>query len=295
MHPTSAASLLPPRRAMHARCALGLTVLELLVSMAVMSSLMTLLLPALQASREAARNLQCQQHLRQIGLALQQYHELEGSLPAGWQIDAAGESATGWAPPILPHLEEGSLNRVIGLDLSFTRFSSFAVQLTPQVFLCPSDTAEPKFELFAEQGQHETEAQDSRDVLVTLPHANYVGVFGTIDPDDVDGNTGDGVFIQQQPHHWRDVTRGLSHVVLVGERTARRLPSTWLGFVLDGEDAAGRIVGHADMGPNREDADECEFDSRHSGHVNFLWCDGHVDATADGIDSGVYRSCARLH
>lgn len=86
--------------------------------------------------------------------------------------------------------------------------------------------------------------------------------------------------------------RGLSSSLLVGERTARKLPSTWVGFLTNGEDAAGRIVGFADRGPNRDSADECEFASRHPGCVNFLWADGHVSTIADNIAPNTYRQLA---
>jgi prepilin-type processing-associated H-X9-DG protein len=79
----------------------------------------------------------------------------------------------------------------------------------------------------------------------------------------------------------------------VGERTTRKLPSTWLGFDTGGEDAPGRVAGSVMLGPNRADSDECDFESRHPGHVNFLWADGHVRAMADGIDQSVYRASGR--
>lgn len=60
-----------------------------------------------------------------------------------------------------------------------------------------------------------------------------------------------------------------------------------------GEDAAGRIVGCATDGPNRANTDECEFDSRHCGHVNFAWVDGHVSSVQDDIDPLVYQQFAR--
>jgi prepilin-type processing-associated H-X9-DG protein len=119
-------------------------------------------------------------------------------------------------------------------------------------------------------------------------------VFGTLDPDSVPGEAGDGMFVERRGHRAEEVARGLSHVLLVGERTARKLPSTWLGIAIAGEDAAGRIVGHADLGPNRADADECEFDSRHASHVNFAWADAHVTSVSDEIDCQLYRQSAQL-
>jgi prepilin-type processing-associated H-X9-DG protein len=275
------------------RCLSGITVLELLVTMTTLSALASLMLPAIQATRESARDLQCQNNLRQIGVALHEFHDAHGELPAGWNPDSSGTTAFGWAAAILPQLEEPRLSRDVDLNRRVTESSHVVLTTTPETLLCPSDPAEPTFDLFAESGAHEAHAQDSRLALATLPRANFIGVFGTIDPDDVPGAMGDGTFVEGKAYRLADLSRGLSHTVVIGERTARKLPSTWLGIVMAGEDAAGRLVGHADLGPNRDDADECEFDSRHPEHVNFLWGDGHVESVAAGIDRQVYRESAR--
>ena len=131
------------------------------------------------------------------------------------------------------------------------------------------------------------------DILVELPHANYIGVYGTSDPDQRGEIDGGGTFIARDAIRFRDLTNGLSQVAVVAERTARRLPSTWLGFHVHGEDAAGRVLGFAALGPNRVEADECEFDSRHPGCINMLFADGHVRSVADDIDATVYRQMAQ--
>jgi prepilin-type processing-associated H-X9-DG protein len=275
-----------------ARRARGLTIVELLMSSAILSTLMALLLPAVQASREASRNVSCQNHLRQIGVALTDHHDRRGALPPGWSVDASGESALGWLPFVLAELEETGLSRELDVTQPLTPISP-RLSTTPAVLLCPADVAEPSFDLFVEIGDHETHAQESQQTLVILPAASYLGVFGTTDPDHLSGTSGDGTFIEDRSCRFAEITRGLSHVMLVGERTARKLPSTWLGVVLKGEDSAGRLTGYCDLGPNRPDADECEFDSRHPGHVNFLWGDGHVDAVADHVDRQLYQQLAR--
>jgi prepilin-type processing-associated H-X9-DG protein len=270
----------------------GMTILELLVVMSSLTVLLSLLLPAIQAAREATRNVECTHNLRQIGLALHAYQDSHRTLPAGWQPDEMRESSYGWATEILPQLEETCLSEKIERSPAIHALPRKVRTTTPSVYLCSSDPGEPEFPMFAEIGEHGSHAQLSAQILVTLPRASYVGVFGTIDPDDVPGESGDGIFVARRGYRFEENERGASHLLMVGERTTRKLPSTWLGFAAAGEDAAGRIVGHANLGPNRDDADECEFDSRHPGHVNFAWADGHVSGISDDVDRVVYRQSA---
>jgi prepilin-type processing-associated H-X9-DG protein len=271
--------------------AIGMTVLELLVVMTVITLLAGLLLPAIQVAREAARNVQCENHLRQIGVAIHTYHDVHHMLPAGWHANCDGQTAFGWAPYLLPELEETNLFSLI----DFRKPTSSLVEIlsiTPKMFDCPSDDAEPQFDLYEELGSHGAFGQDSKHLLVTLPEANYVGVFGNTDPDITPLGIGDGPFIKDRTLRFVEIERGLGKVMFVGERTARKLPSTWLGMYVNGEDAQNRLVGWAGQGPNRSDADEGEFDSRHPGHVNFLWGDGRVQAVADDVEQRVYQDSA---
>ncbi len=271
----------------------GLTILELLVAVTILSFLLTILLPAIQAAREATRNTHCMSNLHQIGVALHAYHDAHRAFPVGWQPEATHKSSYGWAAAILREIEEPALYLQINHKCPIDTVSDAVRSTTPSVFLCPSDPGELVFPLYAEIGDHDVQSQVSTQILVTLPRANYMGVFGTTDPDDVLGTSGDGLFIQCQGRRMGEVSRGLSHVVSVGERTARKLASTWLGIATQGEDAAGRIVGYNDVGPNRDNADECEFDSRHPGHANFTWADGHVASIHDDVDRKIYRQLAQ--
>lgn len=283
------------------------TVLELLVSISIIGILLALLLPAIGAARESARRVQCIAHLRQVGIALHGHHDTQQSLPAGWKFDPSGQTAFGWSVSLLPFMDQMTLSDRIDRKRSIDDpLHSTARNTVLDVMLCPSDITESTFILFAEsdeplEGGGALEAvgvpeDDDEDIaLVRLPTANYVGVFGTLEPDDrIPAPLGDGAFLENRPVRFREFGRGLSNTMVVGERTMAQVPSTWFGVSLAGEDAAARIVGSALEGVNHPLADECDFSSRHPGGANFLWGDGHVSFVSEEIDLYQYHEWSKL-
>ena len=132
---------------------LGFTVLELLTVLAITSVLLGLVLPAINSAREAARRMQCANNLRQVGIALHDYHDLNGSLPAGWRLDSSQQTAFGWASAILPHVEQRNVAAQIDFRSRIDFVGNATVRsMTPSVFICPSDVHEPTFALFEEHG-----------------------------------------------------------------------------------------------------------------------------------------------
>jgi prepilin-type N-terminal cleavage/methylation domain-containing protein/prepilin-type processing-associated H-X9-DG protein len=133
----------------------GFTLIELLVVIAIIAVLIALLLPAVQSAREAARRIQCTNNLKQLGLAMHNYHETVNSFPIGVlgirspNLYAKAGDPTGainrrtWAFMVLPYLEQGPLFQSVNFSLPFNPPTGAANNTVSEtlinVYLCPSD------------------------------------------------------------------------------------------------------------------------------------------------------------
>ncbi len=316
----------PPRPPKHA----GFTLIELLVVIAVIAILVALLLPAAQQVREAARRSQCRNHLKQIGLALHNYHETFGTLPPGNVHKAGNENtasvaAWGWGAFILPQVEQSPLFdrlQVNQRDLDAVLRDNTLNTLTQTpitVFRCPSDTAPERNNKRSFNDPYDADFTNGPAHLAT---SNYIAVHGTrwSTPQQWIANGRDpfGTFWGDSSVRFRDITDGTSNTFFVGERDWDCLAGVWPGvrnYTGNGNVGNRQHLGLVDVKLNDPALDasgnaECErgFSSKHPGGGHFVLGDGrvmfvseniHFDNTnlnatnADAANMGLYQRLGR--
>jgi prepilin-type N-terminal cleavage/methylation domain-containing protein/prepilin-type processing-associated H-X9-DG protein len=284
----------------------GFTLIELLVVIAIIGLLVALLLPAVQAAREAARRGQCVNNLKQLGLALQTYESASRVFPSGYisGFDASGNDTGpgwGWATLLLPQIEQKPLYDSINFNLAIEDNANATSRLTRlAVHLCPSDN-EPVSWWAVTRDATGTPLQN----VCQVAGGNYVGVYGTSDP----GIDGDGIFYRDSNTSIANITDGTAQTLALGERARALGVATWVGSVTgtalfpledDGigyprvESAPGMILGHAggNITPGSPQGEVNQFYSRHPGGLNFGFADGHVLFLKTTMNYRTFRALA---
>lgn len=231
----------------------GFTLIELLVTIAIIGILIAMLLPAVQAVREAARRIQCTNNLKQLALAAHQYHDTVGTFPPAIllsQYDSATSKyrGTNLFVFLLPHLEQGGLYDSWDFGDPNTNFSGGRSARSAQGpnLLCPS---EPESENPLYYPAQLTGSSTDRYINVT----NYAGNAGTRSYHPSSGLiTTDGIFFMagpgsqpeanQKPVRLADITDGTSSTFLFGERN--RWDTNYNTFAEQGWDWAFRYYGN---------------------------------------------------
>lgn len=121
------------------RC--GFTLIEMLVTIAIIGVLMSLLLPAVQQAREAARRTSCRNNLKLFGLALHNYHSVHTSFPLGNSAALPGNFFANANAMLLPYFEESALHQLYNYELPWWRQSREVAGTAVNVFVCPSNSS----------------------------------------------------------------------------------------------------------------------------------------------------------
>ncbi len=201
------------------------TLIELLVVIAIIGLLIALLLPAVQAAREAARRTQCRNHLKQLGLALNGYHETHGTFPPGrmrGMVDGQGRCFSAYAH-LLPFLDAAPLYQRINFhaDPEDPAANGVALGQTIPFFLCPSDSARV------------LQSNTVGGVIINSAVHNYPLNTGTtypVSPRNPGGVPVTGVFFENSRVRFADLVDGSSGTVCMSETIkAEGGPNVWDG------------------------------------------------------------------
>ena len=282
----------------------GFTLVELLVVIAIIGILIALLLPAVQAAREAARRSQCSNHFRQVGVAMHNYHSAHATFPTGLYLWYANDCADpgkgphtgkryygwGWATFILPYIEQNDLYDQFDFSLdSYASNPSFraGAEFIP-TYLCPSD-AQGK-ELVSCCGSIRNGATDLEDLAKT----NMAGVADSIDwscDGQIPDPNADGVLYQRSRVKASQIADGTSNTLMVGEMIGSG-PNTNGGYFWTTWDVLHTVNGinypvrllQAGFAFSPWSLADNGFASYHPGGCHFTLADGSVQFLTETID-----------
>jgi prepilin-type processing-associated H-X9-DG protein len=213
--------------------------------------LAALLIPAVQSAREAARRMACTNNLKQIGLAMHNYHDAYGAFPAPYVTDAAGKPMHSWRVALLPFLGRQDLYDLYNFNEPWDSPDNLMVERRmPDVYRCPSSTS-------AKAGSTLT---------------SYVVIVG-----DPVAPRPQSVFV---PNHWTklsEIIDGSSNTLLVVE-TAN--PVSWT--CPDTDPTYEKLVAQAEVGPSA-------IGSEHPGGANVVFADGSAQFLPLSIDLQIIR------
>ncbi|AGA30834.1 DUF1559 domain-containing protein [Singulisphaera acidiphila] len=295
----------------------GFTLIELLVVISIIGILIALLLPAVQAAREAARRAQCTNNLKQLALAAHNYESANGCFPMGSPVKVATYSS-GWIKAgeydwghsifvaMLPQMEQSALFNAVNFSLNIEMPENMTIHPSQiNALLCPSDST---------GWQIDTPTQWANYPGFRVAHGSYSGSTGTWShwawsPSSTPSlatlaSQDNGIFFVNSRTRIADVTDGTSNTILLGERALPDRYRTFTNWWFSGWTGASLFDTLTAMNPQRlvaisslpapgpsdwpgvqDNALMNSASSRHPGGANFAMADGSVRFLKETIQS----------
>ena len=288
----------------------GFTLVELLVVLAIIGLLVALILPAVQQAREAARRVQCKSNLKQLGLALHNYHDVHRIFPINYgsgNYDATNRGAS-WMQMILPYIEQQNLYGRIRFGSAVEDPVNAEVAASPiPLFLCPSDSNEGRMDFRANVG----------GILGLQNYKACAGSnwnWGDFSPvtsksgrnaDNPDGlEHGNGLICRGGNGHpvttrLADVRDGSTTTFALGEAVPEWCRHTWW-YWFNATTATCAIPLNYKQEPDLQIVGEGDwwhnysFLSRHEAGAHFAMVDGSVRFVSDSIDRNIYSALGTI-
>jgi prepilin-type N-terminal cleavage/methylation domain-containing protein/prepilin-type processing-associated H-X9-DG protein len=295
----------------------GFTLIELLVVIAIIGVLIALLLPAVQSAREAARQVQCRNNLKQLALAMLNYHDATGGFPMGGYIQPVytqpdyTTNGNGWLISVLPYFEQRPIYDGYNINLNWGNLANMTAHATGiSTLWCPSDGTVSRAAVVP--GENVFFTWELADPLqpVRINFSSYAASTGSwfvqVPPgvpywDSINASN-NGLVHLQSNRRIADITDGLSNTLMLGERGHGLLVEprrdTWHWWA-----GVSRILFTAEwpMNPQRKLSDNLtdigpiggadpsifllSASSFHPYGCNFAFADGSVKFLKDSIDS----------
>ena len=297
------------------------TLVELLVVIAIIGILIALLLPAVQAAREAARRIACSSNFAQVGVAMHGYHAAHMTFPPArflWvsgtesECGSLGNASTfmglGWSALLLPYLEENGVYDRLDSNVWTTADPNYRLGAMPMsAYICPSDSQGGEL-IFVTSGRTNDPAGSEPEMDFAM--SNMSGVSDSVDwTCDSDGywpkqllggpNPANGMMSERQGCRIREVTDGTSNTLMIGEITGGG-PGSYRGWDwLDGNtlDTRDGINGPYTIPGGQIDVAAASgviwqpritgFASYHPGGCHFALADGSAHFLSEDIDATV--------
>lgn len=272
----------------------GFTLIELLVVIAIIAILIGLLLPAVQKVRDAMIRAECQNNLKQIGLALHSYHDSNRVFPPGFGPTPGNNNrGWGWGTHILPYIEQDNLFKTIDIGnnihpATLTQTTTgHILQTKVNVFLCPANMADL--------------INSDRGWFGTSSYAGFLGwhLFPGESATAINENLkGNGILFARSRVPMGDIPDGTSNTALVGERARGKVGTMTYNAGIWSGNYGGWTCTIRHIDPNSQGVDVFfgtsvwSFSSMHSGGFNVVLADGSVRFLPQSTDVSVQAALA---